>query len=128
MTFVFQNRRTLTLADIEELDGDHRQQFIQVMYGHCEAARSETTPRGCVEAMVGPSVDDFSIDLWDVVRDGVVVYEYWVQGAGDGQVFAAGTDETTFIHSVQHRFQSSVADAATEELARALARDAPRVL
>jgi len=127
MTLLFTNARTLTLDDIVKLDGPHQQQFVETMYGYCEAARSCTTPRACVEAL-GEPADEYSIELWDVVRDGVVVYEYWVQGAGDGHVFVAGNDESTFVHSVQHSFQSLTGDPDANDLARSLQQAARGVL
>ena len=55
------------------------------------------------------------ITLWDIVdaETGELRYEYWVQGAGDGTVFDAGTDESPdAIGSAQHHFWAAGGDDA----------------
>jgi hypothetical protein len=109
LSYVFRNRRTLTARKLEQIDPVHREQFlnaIQLYNGTLYPSVKEAI-EGVVKMYDGdPSV--FSIDLWDIVRadEKQPLFEYWVQSAGDGTVFAFGERDSSDVSSTQHSFQS----------------------
>jgi hypothetical protein len=127
-SYVFRNRRTLDAKQLEKLDPVHSHQFlsaVQLYNGNLYPSVKEAID-GVVKMWDGdPST--FSIDLWDVVRVGETqpCFEYWVQPAGDGAVFAFGDRDSSDVSSTQHTFQSHGSDdEATQRLVEALQRAA----
>lgn len=105
--FKFTKRRTLDPKAILELDSVHQSQFIeaQVMYS---GTRHETA-KDALDASEEANGYPISIELWDVIdlETKKPVFEYWVQGAGDGAIFEYGTDSCdNWLGSTQHRFES----------------------
>ena len=89
------------------------------------------TVQRCAEAIAdndGYSVDELSIDLWDIAQVGATqpTFEYWMLRDGNGEVFWAGEARPTSIQSVQYEFQSLDYDGASAELAAALQAIVPR--
>lgn len=126
--YVFQNRKTLRLADLLKLDPKRQQQFV--LQSQSYMGTSERTVTACVAEITkydGCSIDEYSIDLWEIATVGEAepIFEYWVSGAGDGEVFWAGEARPTAVQSVQREFASLELDEASHALAAALQQVAP---
>jgi hypothetical protein len=100
MKLAFRNRRSMDPPALLKLEHIHQSQLIEALVMYC-STRWNT---------VAEAVDGFEkqfgfpleIDLWDVIDAATdePLYEYWVQGAGDGTLFEYGTDDSpNFIGS-----------------------------
>jgi hypothetical protein len=111
--YEFRNRRLLKPAQVKKLDAAHQGQFLEamMMYAGTRYASVDKAMKG-VSELQGWTLDEFSIELWDITKAGeeTPVYEYWVLGAGDGTVCEAGSDTATAVGSTQHQFQSHAGD------------------
>lgn len=127
--YEFRNHRQLRLDSLRALDAVHQEQFFEAtaLYTGERYDTLDEAVAGTAKVH-GYDVDDFSIDLWDVVEAGESqpAFEYWVQGAGDGAVFEAGNAEPTYVGSTQHYFQSHAKDDETAERLAAALRKAAR--
>jgi hypothetical protein len=108
MKLAFKNARSMDPPALLELEPLHRSQLLEALRMYCSASWA-TVPEALdgFEKQFGFPLE---IHLWDVIDayTGDPLYEFWVQGAGDGTLFEYGTDESpNSIGSTQHSFQAA---------------------
>jgi hypothetical protein len=105
--FVFKHVRSHDAKSLAKLDAVHQEQVIEALVQY--AGTRWKTIEAALAGFEKAEGFSLAIDLWKVLdqKTKKPVYEYWVQGAGDGALFDYGTASCdNWLGSTQHTFES----------------------